>query len=296
MRQLQQRQIEAFHAVVELGTVSAAATYLHVTQPAVSHLIRALEKSVGFKLFEHRGRNLAPSAEGLLLFEEVQRSIEALSSIKAHADAIREQRVGRIRVAAVPAYVDDLVARVIGDFLLEKPGIFMELESHEMTRIVTMVEAGNVDLGIIGIPSEHPPLHIHHSLNSEAVLVMHPDHPLAQKKDINLRDLDGQKFISIARGSPFRFEVDLEFRRLGIEPKIIAEVRTQRAIAKIVRAGAGVSLIDRQLALEQIDTGLVVRETKPSIRWKICLITRRNKQPSRVLEALIAYMKQNMLI
>ncbi len=61
VRRLQQRQIEAFHAVIELGAVSAAATYMHVTQPAVSHLIRALEESVGFKLFERRGRKLVPA-------------------------------------------------------------------------------------------------------------------------------------------------------------------------------------------------------------------------------------------
>ena len=294
VRRLQQRQIEAFHAVIELGAVSAAATYMHVTQPAVSHLIRALEESVGFKLFERRGRKLVPNADGLLLHEEVQRSMAALSSIEAHADAIRERRVGRIRIAAMPAYVDGLAARVVGDFLVENPGIFMEIESYDMVRIVEMVETGRFELGIIGVPSDHPLLRVHHSLDSEAVLVMHPDHPLAGKKDIALEDLGGQNFISIGSGSPFRYEIDLVLRRLGVAPKVIAEVRTQRAIMQMIRAGVGVSLIDRKLAQEQSGTGLVIRETRPMILWKICLITKRQRQPSRALESLIARMNQSM--
>ena len=295
MRQLQQRQIEAFHAVCELGGVGVAAVYLNVTQPAVSHLLRALEKSVGFKLFEHRGRNLVPNADGLLFFEEVNRSMEALSSLKVHSDAIREQRVGRVRVAATPAYVDNLVASIIGDFLLKNPNIFIEIESYGMTTIIEMVEMGRIDLGIIGVSGKHPQLLIHHTLNTEAVLVLHPDHPLAEKKIIALRDLNGQRFISIGKGSPFRFEVDLMFRRHAINPKIVAEVRTQHAIATMVKAGAGVSLIDRKLAEELSGTGFVFRETKPRIRWKICLVTRRQRQLSQALGLLINQMKQGML-
>lgn len=194
----------------------------------------------------------------------------------------------------MPAYIDGLAARIIGDFLVENPGIFMEIESYEMARIVEMVETGRFDLGIIGVPTQHPLLHVHHSLDSDAVLVTHPDHPLARQKDIALQDLGGQNFLAISTGSPFRYEIDLVFRRLGVEPKIVAEVRTQRAITQMIRAGAGVSLIDRKLALEQTGTGLVIRETRPMIRWKICLITKRQRQPSRALESLIAYMKQGM--
>ncbi len=97
VRRLQQRQIEAFHSVVELGTVSAAATYMHVTQPAVSHLIRACRRVSASSSSSTASAKPVPDADGLLLYEEVLRSMEALSSIKVHADAIRQRRVRRIR-------------------------------------------------------------------------------------------------------------------------------------------------------------------------------------------------------
>lgn len=279
---------------MECGTVGAAAERMHVTQPAVSHLIRALEDAVGFKLFEQRGRNLAPTGDGLVLFEEVQRSLEALSSIEAQADAIRERRIGRVRVAAIPAYVDGLAARLIGRFLVAHPGIFVEIESYDMVRVAEQVEAGRFDLGIVGVPREHPLLQVHQSLDSEAVLAMPPGHPLAERDPVPLGDLEGQDFLSIGRASPFRAEIDAAFLRLEVEPKRIAEVRTQRAILQMIAVGAGVALVDRKLAQEQAGADLVVREIDPRISWKICLITNRRRQPSRALELLIAFMKQTM--
>ena len=86
-----------------------------------------------------------------------------------------------VRVAAIPAYVDGLAARIIGDFLVENPGMFVEIESLGKARIVESVEAGRLDLGLIGVPSEHSFLRVHHSLDRDAVLVLRPDHPLAQK-------------------------------------------------------------------------------------------------------------------
>ncbi len=293
-RRLQQRQVEAFYTVVEVGTVSAAASFMNLTQPAVSHLIRALEDSIGFKLFELQGRKLELNAEGRLFFEEVKRSLGVLASLSDRADAIRQNRASRVRIAGVPAYVDGMLADALGAFLTENRGFFISLESAPMAQIVEEVENGNLDLGIIGLPSRHPLLRVHHSLDSDAVLILQKGHPLAAQDPVPLDCLNGEDFISIGHGSPFRYEIDLAFLEPEVKLNVVAEVRTQRAIARMVRSGAGIALVDRNLAQEQQGEGLVVRDITPAVSWKICLITNRQRPRSKALDGLIAFLKEFM--
>jgi DNA-binding transcriptional LysR family regulator len=103
------RQVEAFRIAMRVGSATAAADALHITQPAVSRLIADLERHVGFMLFERRKRGLQPTKDALLLFEEVDRSFRGLDRIAETADAIRSRRIGHLRVIALHSYSDGIV-------------------------------------------------------------------------------------------------------------------------------------------------------------------------------------------
>ena len=289
---LQHRQLEAFRALVELGSSRAAADHLHVTQPAVSHLIRALEAAVGFALFQRRGRNLEPTPDGMLFYEEVERSFQALIGVEAQADAIRRRQVGRIRLAVIPAYADGIVAQLVGEYLLDNPSVYVEMETFEMVRVVEAVEAGRFDLGVAVLLRETPLLTVHGRFESRAVAALPARHPLAAGERLDLHDLTAEPFIAITRGSPFRYEIDAALVGLGLVPKIVAEARTQRAVLRMVAAGAGISLVDHHVAKEFSEDGLSFLPTQPRIGWKISLITKKDRPRSSALDGFIDHLKR----
>jgi len=303
---LQQRQLEAFHALVVLGSASAAAEHLHITQPAVSHLMRALEQEVGFALFDRKGRKLNLTPEGLLFYEEVDRSIQTLTGLNGAAEAIRLRQMGRVRVAAVPVYADGVAAQVIGAYLAEHPEVFVEMESLNMVPAIEAVESGRFDLGIVPLPREHPLLQKHESLEGTAVCALPKGHALARGKAVKLEALSDEPFVAIGRGSPFKYEIDAALQAAKAAPRVVAEARTQRAILRMVEAGAGLSIVEQRVA-EEYETGeyktgehktgeyggggLTFRPTRPAIHWKICFLTVPDRKPSRALAALIDRMK-----
>src|SRR3546814_7243532 len=86
------RQLEAFQAVMAHGSLTRAAMTLHISQPAVSKLVAELERKCGFKLFQRRGNRLTVTAEGQLLYNELQRILVGTEDLRLKAEEIREQR------------------------------------------------------------------------------------------------------------------------------------------------------------------------------------------------------------
>ena len=109
MRGLNPRQIEAFRAVVMTGGVGAAAALINVTQPAVSRMIRDLQRHLGLALFERRGTGLVPTSEALSLYAEVERAFVGLERIEQMATELRTRRAGFLRIAALPALALSLI-------------------------------------------------------------------------------------------------------------------------------------------------------------------------------------------
>src|SRR5215208_5375680 len=119
---INQRQVEAFRAVMIAGTVTTAAAALRISQPAVSRLIRDLETRIGVALFERRsGGRLRPTTDANTLFRDVERYFVGLEQISQTAAGLRRRSFGSLRVASLPALYVRLLPRFIGRFLIERP-------------------------------------------------------------------------------------------------------------------------------------------------------------------------------
>ena len=97
------RQLQAFHMTMKMGSVTAAARTLYISQPSVSRLLSELEYSAGIRLFHHQKGKFNPTREAELLFEEVDRYFVGIKSIKKVADQIGGLSRGRLRLGFPPA-------------------------------------------------------------------------------------------------------------------------------------------------------------------------------------------------
>ena len=288
------RQLEAFRAVIKTGSATAAAQLMGISQPATSRLLSDFETEVDFKLFERRQRGLKPTNEALLLNEEVERSYRGLEEIRATVEAIRVNQTGRIRMVAMPAFVDGLVARLIGGFVKEHPGIYIELESEPRSRIIEQLSTDQVDIGIAVAPSPHSSIEVEVFTEGQAMCVVPVDHPLAKKRFITAKDIADEPFIALSSDSPYRALIQQSLDKYDVELKIVLEMRTQRAISAVVGSGAGVSIIDSHVCDELNNDLSVVRPLQPETRWQIAMLTPAKRTPSQAVSELMTHIKKNV--
>src|SRR6056297_109775 len=153
-RPMNERQISAFRHVMNLGSVTAAARAMSVSQPAVSRHIADLEADLGFALFERRSGKLHPLPEARTLGQEVERMFYGLDRLKAFAREMRGLAHAQIAIASLPMASFRILPRVVSAFVAAHPGIRVTHNVHTSPRIVDLVAAGQADFGIAQLAAE----------------------------------------------------------------------------------------------------------------------------------------------
>ncbi|HUI18819.1 MAG TPA: LysR family transcriptional regulator, partial [Alphaproteobacteria bacterium] len=146
------RQLDAFRATVLAGTVSAAATRLAISQPAVSRLIADLERSIGFALFERRKRRLHIRPEGEMLFQEVEKSFVGVEKIARCAEEIRDYRTGNLRIACMPAVSLGFLPAAICSFRAAYPNVTVVLQIRSSQKIAEWIASQPFDIALAALP------------------------------------------------------------------------------------------------------------------------------------------------
>ncbi|MDX6751460.1 LysR substrate-binding domain-containing protein [Geminicoccaceae bacterium 1502E] len=279
---LTSRQLEAFRAVMITGTVTQAAGMLFVSQPAVSRIIADLEHEVGFKLFTRANRNLVPTAEGLALYDEVERAFVGLQQIDRAAAAIRQLHRGHLRLIAIPALASTVMAELIRCFLERYPEVAVSLEVQPSQRVFEWIASQRCDLGLTSMPIESASVAARQIGTAQAVCVLPACHPLTARSLIRPEDLAGLPFVSFRSDAAFRHRVDALFEQAAIARDTRLEARTTEAICALVAAGLGVSIIGPVVSAGPFPEGLVFRPFRPAIEQKLTLIHAASAPLSRV--------------
>lgn len=290
MARINTRQIEAFRALMLAGTTTAAAELMRVTQPAVSRLLRDLQHALGLTLFDRRGTRLVPTQEAIALYDEVQRSFVGLDRIAAVAKALGSSRIGTLRVAALPALANGFLPRFAARFLQERPGLNLEMHGLVSHLVLDWVAAGQCDVGFAAAPVEHAGVVTDKMLPMRLVAIVPAGHALARKRVLRPRDFDGERFISMSRTTPTRFQVDSVFDQHGVRREMSIETTLSEIVCAAVAAGAGLSLVEPFSAHEHAVRGFVVRPFEPALDFEYAALWSPHRPvPQAAREFLAAF-------
>lgn len=286
------RQLEAFRAVVETGTVTRAAETLRVSQPAVSKLLAALARDCGFDLFRRLGNRLIPTAEAMALFGEVERLFIGVEHVARHAGAIRDLRKGQLSIAAFPAIATRTLPRIITDFQGAHPGTAVSLVSRSSRLLVDWIATQRADLGLGLITADVPGVQFEPLGSFAGVCVMRPDHRLARKPVVEAGDLHGESFIALGVEDRSRFRVDQAFEGLQIRRNIIIESQQSEAACAFAAAGAGVSIVEPFSASEFRQDELAVRPFHPMVQFDMWLLIPSYRPRANMTDAFVHSLRQ----
>ncbi len=285
-RRVNLRQIEAFKAVIEHGTVSRAAEMLNVSQPAMSKLIAHLEADTGLRLFERLKGRLAPTPRGMRLYQEIDRIFAGVRQVENAVETIRCDEQGRLLIGVVPALGDVFIRQVTMRFRALYPETFCSIMSHSSQWIADGLMTRRLDVGLIVAPIENPYIANEPLMNHPVVCIMPPDHPFAAKEVVTPEDLRGQPFISFDPESYTGRRVAMVLDAVGVQPNIVMIATVAPTLCELVGAGAGISLIHPCVSGALRDN-IVMRRFEPEIRIEYQLCRIRESRNARLVEAFV---------
>ncbi len=273
-----------------MGSVTAAAGEVGLTQPAASRLLAQLERQVGFELFHRDRGRLIPTPDGLLLFEEVERALDNVDRIDDLARDLAAFRVGQLRVVAPPSFLEAFLPDIAAAFLKQHPNVRLTIESRNVESAKALIAARGVDAGFIPLPLNRPDLVSETVMVSETACVMLADHPLAALSMIDARALRGVPLILLGLGLQRRSRAQIEaaFADAGVLPQVRVETHTVASACALAARGVGVAVVNETLARAYVRDRTVLRRFTPSITHEYGFVTSAAAQPSRLTMAFLA--------
>jgi DNA-binding transcriptional LysR family regulator len=290
---LNTRQLEALAAVIETGTVTAAATRLRVTQPAVSNLIANLERATGLVLFRRERKRLQPTAEARILYAEIEKIFHGATHIARVASEIRALKSGSITIACLPSFGLHELPRIIARYLNTKPNINIVLQVRDSPKVVEWAIAQQIDLGISKLGSDHPAVQSELLIETSGVCVLPNGHRLAGRASIAPADLEGERFVSLGWEDRSRHLIDQVFDRAGVVRHLTVETQLSEVACSFVESGTGVSVVDPFTARDFSERGaLQARHFSPGINFDIRLLWPAFRAPSLILENFVTFLRE----
>jgi DNA-binding transcriptional LysR family regulator len=282
-RRLNLRQIEAFKAVIEHGTVSRAAGVLNVSQPALSKLIAHLEADAELRLFDRIKGRLAPTERGMRFYQEIDRIFSGVQQIENAADAIRRDEQGRLVVGVMPALSGSFVQEVTMGFLRHRPNVFCSIESRSSQWVVDRLVTRKLDVGLVSSGIDNPYITTESLMKHPLMCIMPLEHPLAAKGIIEPADLNDMPFVSFDPESHTGQRIRAMFSTYKVRANIVLVATTAPTVCAFVAAGLGISLV-HPLMVSDLRERLAVRHFEPEMPFDFQLCRSRDTRNARLVE------------
>jgi DNA-binding transcriptional LysR family regulator len=240
------RQIRSFLLIAETLHFGRTAEMIHLSQPALSLQIRALEDEIGVRLFERNRRKTALTAAGAAFREDATGALLRLDQAVHKAKLAANGKLGILRIGFVSTAGNEIVPAIIRQFRELNAEVEFFLRNILTMDQIQMLEAGSLDIGFLRLPiGEHSGLEVVTVHREPFVLVVPSSHKLAKRKRVRLREVSGQDFVMYERTYATGFH-DLIFgmlRDAGIIPKVCQTAGEMPMLISLVDSGVGVAIL-----------------------------------------------------
>lgn len=256
-RDLTIRQLRALAAVQSTGSVTAAANWLNLTQPAVTLQLRNLQTLAGLPLIQRTGEGMRLTDAGREVLAMTGRIEAALLDCEQSLGMIAGRTGGRVSIGAVST-AKYFVPFAIGAFSKRYPKIEIVLKIGNREDIREALRGYDLDIAVMGQPPADVAVEMRLLGQHPHVVVAAADHWLAQDEGLAAVDLTYETFITRERGSGTRMLMEQFFQATDLQPKIGMEMESNETIKQAVIAGLGVAFISLHTVARELEEGRLV--------------------------------------
>ena len=297
------RQIDAFLALASQSSFTRAAAQCHLSQPAFSALIRALEDDLGLRLFDRSTRHVSLTAEGENFLDAAQRIRAEVDAALASMHDAATLRRGRVALALLPSLAAGWLPDVLARFHAAHPNVELDIADVLSEPCIERVATGKADFALAAIRANTPELQAEPFCSDGFHLVCREDHPLAGQRfgspgsartaQAQLQALAQWPFIHLARHSSVRQYLEAAFHPQSMHT--LMEVEQLATVMGMVRAGLGITVVPTLTLFHFRQPGLVTRPlVLPGLTRQIYLVRRRDRSLSVAAQALYTLMAQHL--
>ena len=285
-------QIETFKIfcdLVDTGSFSKAATLNSITQSAVSQQIRSLENRFEVTLIERGRRNFSLTPEGqafLLVSKEI---LDIYDHLGDRLHELQNIIAGDLKIATIYSIGLHELPPFLKEFRRQHKDVEVSVEYRRSSEVYSMVLNGEADLGLVSYPTKRKGILMEPFTEDRLVLICHPDHRLASRKEIRVQELEGEKFIAFEPDLPTRKILDRHLKEQGVGINQTMEFDNIETVKRAVEIENGISIVPQNTVADEAGSGtLVAIDIKEPELWRpLGILLKRNRSRSPALREFI---------
>lgn len=235
--------LQAFRAVVELGSFRKAAEAVNISQPALSRRIDKLEGALGVRLFDRTTRSVTLTTIGRVFAPSAEQLLDDLDVALLGIRDVSSSRLGHVTIACVPSVAYYFLPSVIASYRRRFPRIRIKLLDASANEVLGAVISGEADFGVSFIGSQEPDVEFKVLLQDRFVAACRRDHPLALKKRVTWNELYQHEYVSVDKTSGNRLVLDQALSAVTPHAPSVCETRHVTTMLGLVEAGLGVAAV-----------------------------------------------------
>ena len=289
------RQLQLFLEVAKHKSITKAAESMHLSQPALSKSIRALEEELGMMLIIRTNKTSDLTDSGRIVLEYSQKMAAVLNEMKTTLNDITNLSRGQINIGLPPIIGSLFFPRVIAKFHHAFPNIELNITEYGGARVVRSVEEGEFELGVAVLPIDEHQFDVYPIVEEEMKLLVYKDHHLATRKVVDIKELKDEEFIFYHEEFALNQIMRNQFIAAGFEPKILFQSSQWDLMTEMVAANLGITILPRSISNRAFNPDLRIIDLKDDILWKLAVITKQGRYISNAGRTFIDFILKEPL-
>lgn len=283
-----------FCDVVELKNFSRAADIHGVSQSAVSQQIAQLETEYKTQLVDRKKRPIELTPAGELFHRACQDIIERCQRLNSEIAELSQQSC-KIHLAAIFSIGMHTLQPYVKKFMSIYPDVNLSIEYIDARDIYDRLLRGSIDIGVVAVPKRDKNLEVYPFENETLMLVCSPEHPLAQQNDLDIHQIQGEKFISFSQDVPTRTLIDAMLKKYNVTVRTVMEFDNLETIKRAVEINAGVSILPRPSLRTELSAGTlkVMSFTNEHFYRNTGILIRKDKHLTKAARYLIELLRKD---
>ena len=217
-RRLKPHHLRLIVKIAESGKLQIAAGALAISQPAASRILAELETDIGARLFDRHPKGMVPTAIGQAFLQHGRAILGTMDSLATEVEDLKDGQAGEVRVGCVTGPAVQCLVPAVQAVRADTPNVEVSIEVGPSTELVRGLEEGRFEFVLARLPQDYDPreFDILPARHERVSLLVHEDHPLADRPGLSLAQLTAHDWVVQERGSPIRAAVEGAFFAAGV--------------------------------------------------------------------------------
>lgn len=249
--------LKIFCDLADVRSFSKTAEKHLLSQSAVSQQIAQLELVLKCQLLDRKKRPLELTTAGEILYKASRDILDRYEQLRSELNTLKSSAGDRINVAAIFSIGMHTLPDYVKRFMVSYPNVHVHIEYLSADRIYELVMSGEIDVGLVAVPKKDKRLEVYEFENEPLVLACSPKHSLANESQVDIHELQFERFIAFEKDVTTRIWIDGILERYNVVVRPVMEFDNIETVKRAVEINSGISILPQTALLQEVASGTI---------------------------------------